>query len=164
MNKKHYVIFVLELKVFCDKIAITEGPALSLDINQPAADPAALAIAILSSAKSSSSARGNPQVPLVIISQPVAGPSTSQTSFTHQPLLGASSAATIQTEVLTETEVSLSPDECTGSVSHTSPDLTSFPVAIEQPLPEPPSATAMEVTSPETEKVLVVSVIIYKFL
>lgn len=49
----------------------SDDPALSLDLCQPAANPAALAMAILSSTESISKTSSNHQVPLVIISQPL---------------------------------------------------------------------------------------------
>lgn len=49
----------------------SDEPALSLDLSQPAANPAALAMAILSSTESMSKTSSNHQVPLVIISQPL---------------------------------------------------------------------------------------------
>lgn len=54
------------------------GPALSLDIKPPAASPAALAMAILNSTKSARKVSSDTQVPLVIFSQPVPAPITSQ--------------------------------------------------------------------------------------
>lgn len=58
----------------------SDGPALSLDISQSAANPAALAMAILSTSESVSRTSSNHQVPLVIISQPLPGPITGQSS------------------------------------------------------------------------------------
>lgn len=58
----------------------SDGPALSLDISQPAANPAALAMAILSSSDSISRSSSSHQVPLVIISQPLPGPITGRSS------------------------------------------------------------------------------------
>lgn len=49
----------------------SDDPALSLDLGQPAANTAALAMAILSSTESISKTSSNHQVPLVIISQPL---------------------------------------------------------------------------------------------
>ncbi|XP_038548459.1 uncharacterized protein LOC119882489 [Micropterus salmoides] len=45
------------------KIKPSDGPALSLDINQPAANPAALAMAILNSTRTRRRASSNPQCP-----------------------------------------------------------------------------------------------------
>lgn len=63
----------------------SDGPALSLDISQPAANPAALAMAILSSSDSMGRTGSNHQVPLVIISQPLPGPITGQNSGPAPP-------------------------------------------------------------------------------
>lgn len=49
----------------------SDEPALSLDLSQPAANPAALAMAILSPTESISKTSSNHQLPLVIISQPL---------------------------------------------------------------------------------------------
>ncbi|KAL7400446.1 hypothetical protein ABVT39_012391 [Epinephelus coioides] len=135
------------------KIKPSDGPALSLDISQPAANPAALAMAILSSAKSRRRASSNPQVPLVIISQPLREPITGQ-SVISQPLLGPvagesspapqvppkkldQSGAELQTEVVLEiNQMSSDPEESPG-------DMTSFPMAHELPTDEDlPSAEA----------------------
>lgn len=132
------------------------GTALSLDISQPAANPAALAMAILSSAKSRRRASSSPQVPLVIISQPLPGPVTGQSSPAPQVrpekpdqsshAATASSAAT-QAEVV----ITIEPDE-----SPSSTDLTSLPVSHDQPTSE---VTASEdPPTPEEVAVVVVSV------
>lgn len=79
--RQKVIIGVREQEINCTGICVTassDGPALSLDINQPAANPAALAMAILSSTKSRKRAGSSPQVPLVIISQPLPGPVTGQ--------------------------------------------------------------------------------------
>lgn len=56
----------------------SDDPALSLDLSQPAANPAALAMAILGSTESTSTTSSNHQVPLVIISQPLPKTGTGQ--------------------------------------------------------------------------------------
>ncbi|KAG7225960.1 hypothetical protein INR49_018561, partial [Caranx melampygus] len=68
------------------KIKPAGGPSTSLDISQPAANPAALAMAILSSAKPTHKSSSSPQVPLVIISQPLPGPAAEQSSTCPQML------------------------------------------------------------------------------
>uniref|UniRef100_G3N8Z5 Uncharacterized protein n=2 Tax=Gasterosteus aculeatus TaxID=69293 RepID=G3N8Z5_GASAC len=119
------------------KIKSSDGPALSLDINQSAANPAALAMAILNSAKSRRRTRSNLQVPLVIISQP--GPITSQSSPTL-PVLPEKPHQTTSYDsedsptvvVLEVNQGSTDPDELPGEV-------TSLPLDKNQPISEPTS-------------------------
>ncbi|XP_031735293.1 zinc finger protein 239-like [Anarrhichthys ocellatus] len=119
------------------KIKPSDGPASSLDINQSAADPAALAMAILNSSRSKSRSRrrasGDPQVPLVIISQPLHGPITGQSS-PAPPLLPMTPHQTtdgLQTEVVLEVnQISTDPD-------HHPQEVMSLPVDDDQPTSEP---------------------------
>lgn len=136
-----------------------DGPALSLDINQSAANPAALAMAILNSAKSRRRTRSNLQVPLVIISQP--GPITSQSSPTL-PVLPEKPHQTTSYDsedsptvvVLEVNQGSTDPDELPGEV-------TSLPLDKNQPISEPtslPVTTVENMPSPEVDQSVVVVV------
>ncbi len=148
-----------------------DGPALSLDINQSAANPAALAMAILNSSKSRRRVSSNPQVPLVIISQPLTGPITGQRSPT--PLgrpekpdqtssdadnTAASSAATGPSKL--QTEVVCDPHESPGEPAQTSTDMTSLPVANVEATNEP--IDSEDTPSAEEEQAVVVSDFLYK--
>ncbi|XP_068440651.1 E3 ubiquitin-protein ligase rnf168 isoform X2 [Clinocottus analis] len=134
------------------KIKPSDGPASSLDINQPAANPAALAMAILKSAKSRRRASSNPQVPLVIISQPIPGPVEGQ-SGPAPPLLPEKPDQTtavpdLHTEVVVEmNQISTDPGESPGGV-------TSIPVDEDQPTSQftgVPVAAREDTPSPEDQ-------------
>ncbi len=166
--------------IFNVSLNLPDGPALSLDINQPAANPAALAMAILSSAKSRRRTSSNPQVPLVIISQPLSGPITGQSSLVPQVLpekpdqttsansntaaAADQSAALSQTDIQTEVvlkmnQISSGPDE-SPDVPRSSTHITPLPVAKEQPTSEPRASE--DTPSPEDEQaVVVVSVLLH---
>lgn len=113
---------------------IPDGPALSLDINQSAVSPTALAMAILSSSKSRRKTRSSPQVPLVIISQPVPAPPTADSTSPTPPPLSLGKPDETVTEEITSTELELDeiqlmdPDEVSVEVIQTSSDMTSLPV------------------------------------
>lgn len=91
-------------------------------------------MAILSSTKSRRRASSNPQVPLVIISQPLPGPITGQSSPAPQvrPETANQSSADASTEpVLEVNHICSEPDE-----SPSSTNVTSLPVANDQPTSE----------------------------
>lgn len=143
------ILHIYRLTVCCDVLNVPDGPALSLDINQSAVSPAALAMAILNSSKSRRKARSSPQVPLVIISQPVPAPITGQTSPAPPPPPPEKSDQT-SAEATTEVELDMNqlsdPDESSGDVIQSSSDMTSLPVANEPP---PSEATGASVTDSE---------------
>lgn len=167
------------MDIFPVSLNLPDGPALSLDINQPAANPAALAMAILNSAKSRRRASSNPQVPLVIISQPLPGQITGQSSPAPQVppekpdqitantvAAAAPSAATSQTDLQTEVvlemnQISSDPDESPGDVPRSSTHMTPLPVANNQPTSEP-RASEDTLTPEDEQAVVVVSVLLHK--
>ncbi|KAI3353957.1 hypothetical protein L3Q82_018450 [Scortum barcoo] len=141
----------------CYKIKPSDGPARSLDVNQPAANPAALAMAILSSSKSRRRAGSSPQVPLVIISQPLPGPVTSQSSPALQgpPEEPDQTVANLQTKLVLEmNQISTDPEEPPGDVPRSSAHITPLPVANDQPSSE--SRASEDTPTPEDEQTVVV--------
>lgn len=154
---------ILSCNIVPVSLNLPDGPTLSLDIDQPAANPAALAMAILNSAKSRCRASSNPQVPLVIISQPLPGPVAGQSGpapqvWPERPDQSAGNAdagaaaappaatshSDIQTEVVVEMiQISIDPNESAGDGAQSSTDMASLPVANDQPTSE---ATASNVT------------------
>lgn len=168
------MIFLCTLILFLFPVTLNppDGPALSLDINQPAANPAALAMAILNSAKSRRRPSSNPQVPLVIISQPLPGPITGQNSPAPQVTVekmvqsaanaaanatvsAATSQSDLQTEVVLEiNQIVTDPDESPGDVARSSTDMTSLPLTNDQPTVEP--TVSEDTPTPEEEQVVAV--------
>lgn len=104
----------------------SDGPSLSLDISQPAANPAALAMAILSSTDSIGRTSSNHQVPLVIISQPLPGPATGQDS-SPAPLLTSNQSNADDSMVDLVLELDHNSNQCEESLSST--NMASLPVA-----------------------------------
>lgn len=151
-------------------LTLPDGPALSLDINQPAANPAALAMAILNSAKSRGRASNDPQVPLVIISQPLPGPVAGQSGPPPQVRAersdesaanaaaappAAESHADLQPEVVVEMiQISIDPNESPGDGARSSACVTSHPVANDRPTSEP--TASRDPPTPEREPAAVV--------
>lgn len=128
-------------------VFVSDGPALSLDVGQPAANPAALAMAILSSSDSISRTSSNHQVPLVIISQPLPGPITGQYSSPAPPVAADPGGAVDSTvELVLELEnISNQTEESLSSAA-----VTSFPVAVTSlPAAGGPSASEATPTSGE---------------
>ncbi|XP_071780224.1 uncharacterized protein LOC139930835 [Centroberyx gerrardi] len=153
------------------KIKQSDGPALSLDINQSAADPAALAMAILNSAKSSSGAGSSSQVPLVIISQPVPTQTAAgQTGPASQVLPGESGRAVAAPTTTTQT----APDHQTAAtsqvlpnpyislldISQVFPGVTSLPAAEGQDTSDPadPSVATSRATSTARPEIVEVEI------
>lgn len=128
----------------------SDGPSLSLDISQPAANPAALAMAILSSTDSIGRTSSNHQVPLVIISQPLPGPVTGQNSSPAPPLASNQSNADDSTVDLV---LELDPNSDHSEESLSSTNTASLPVA----------DGAGEATPPRQEAALHVSLMLLIF-
>lgn len=113
-------------------------------------------MAILNSAKSRRRASSSPQVPLVIISQPLPGPITGQSSPAPQvrpekPDQTSHAAATSSADVQAEVVITIEPDEAPSST-----DLTSLPVSHDQPTSE--VTVSEDPPTPEEVAVVVVSV------
>lgn len=134
---ENLICLIDDQSVFSDELNITDGPSLSLDINQSAANPAALAMAILNSTKPSPRTRSSPQVPLVIISQPLPAPITGQTSSGSQVVQEAPDQppglGLVETEVVSESiQISDGSPDLIQSSSHSTP----LPVVNNQPTSE----------------------------
>lgn len=141
LGHRFYVTHAFKKSVCFD---YSDGPALSLDISQPAANPAALAMAILSSSESISRTSSSHQVPLVIISQPLPGPITGQSS-SPAPLVMAHQG---DTDGAVDSTVDLVL-ELENISNETQPNVTSLPVA------DGPSASEATPTSREDSAVRV---------
>lgn len=107
-------------------------------------------MAILNSTKSRR--KTNPQVPLVIISQPLSGPIAGQSSPAPQlhPQQTTSDTAAAAAAILSaamspsdlQTEVVSDPSESPGEPARTTTDMTSLPVANEEAVSEPTASEA----------------------